>query len=61
MILAIRDRVAKLMAEGKTVEEVIAAHLTSDYDPHILPMADTGEKYADRFVGQVYAELKAAK
>jgi glyoxylase-like metal-dependent hydrolase (beta-lactamase superfamily II) len=56
MILVIRDRVAKMIKEGKTAEEVIAAHVTSDYDSKVPEVGTT----ADRFVGQVYAELKAA-
>jgi cyclase len=61
MILVMRDRVAKLIEQGKTSDEVIAAHITSDYDSKVPVAADNGEKYADRFVGQLYAELKAAK
>jgi cyclase len=57
MILAIRDRVAKLVDQGKTADEVLAAHPTSDYDAKI-PMA---METVNRFVGQLYAELKAAK
>lgn len=55
MIMAIRDRVAKLVAQGRTTEEVVAAKLTADYDTKI-PGATA--MTADRFVGQVYAELK---
>jgi cyclase len=57
MILAIRDRVAQLIQQGKTADEVLASHPTSDYDARIPQAAQT----SDRFVGQVYAELKAAK
>ena len=57
MILAIRDRVAHLIQQGKTEEEVLAAHPTSDYDAKIPQAAQTSA----RFVGQLYAELKAAK
>lgn len=57
MILAIRDRVAMLIDQGKSSDEVVAAHPTADYDAKI-PMA---MQTADRFVGQVYAELKAAR
>ncbi len=60
MILGVRDRVAKLIAEGKSSEEVVAAHPTADFDAKILPANAQGDKMADRFVGQVYAELKAA-
>lgn len=57
MILAIRDRVAMLIEQGKSSDEVVAAHPTSDYDAKV-PMA---MQTADRFVGQVYAELKPAR
>jgi hypothetical protein len=53
--------VAKLIQQGKTSDEVLAAHVTSDYDAKVAPAADNGDKFADRFVGQLYAELKAAK
>ena len=57
MTLAIRDRIAALVAQGKSQEEVIAAKPTADYEGKVQQAAMTGE----RFVGQVYAELKAAK
>ena len=58
MIIAIRDRVARLIPQGKTPEEVVAAKLTADYDPRV-PGGAAGNP--DRFVGQVYAELKGAR
>ena len=57
MILGVRDRVAQLVKEGKTPEEVLAAHPTSEFDAKVPPV--TGS--TDRFVGQLYAELKPAK
>jgi cyclase len=57
MILAVRDRVAELVKQGKSPEEVLAAHPTSEFDSKV-PMV-TGS--SDRFVGQLYAELKPAK
>lgn len=60
MILGVRDRVEKMIKEGKTSEEVVAAHVTSDYDASVAPAAANGDRMADRFVGQVYAELKSA-
>jgi glyoxylase-like metal-dependent hydrolase (beta-lactamase superfamily II) len=53
MILAIRDKVAALVNEGKSVDEVLAAKPTSDYDS--IPNASTT---SERFVRQLYAELK---
>jgi cyclase len=53
MILAIRDKVAALVDQGKSVDEVLAAKPTSDYDS--IPNASTT---SERFVRQLYAELK---
>ena len=61
MILGVRDQVAKLIQQGKTSDEVLAAHPTAAFDANVLPAAPNGDRMADRFVGQVYAELKAAK
>jgi len=57
LMLVIRDRVAKLIQQGKSQEEVLAAKVTSDYDSKVTGVGTTG----DRFIGQVYAELKAAR
>jgi cyclase len=54
MVIAIRDKVAKLVKEGKTQEQVIAAKPTADYDAKVQQPGTT----ADRFIGQLYAELK---
>jgi cyclase len=56
MILAIRDKVSQLVQQGKTADEVLAAHPTSDYDSRVPGSAETTE----RFVRQLYAELKPA-
>ena len=61
MILGVRDQVAKLMQQGKTSDEVVAAHPTAAFDANVPPAAPNGDRMADRFVGQVYAELKTAK
>jgi len=61
MILGVRAQVAKLMQQGKTSDEVVAAHPTAAFDANVLPAAPNGDKFADRFVAQVYAELKPAK
>jgi len=57
MVLAIRDRVAQLIAEGKTQEEVLAANPTADYDARVPNSKETTQ----RFVTQLYAELKPVK
>ena len=54
MILVVRDKVAALVQQGKTVEEVLAAKPTADYDA-IVPNSSTT---SERFVRQLYAELK---
>lgn len=61
MILGVRNEVARLMQQGKTSEEVVAAHPTSSFDASVAPAAPNGDKNADRFVGQLYAELKTTK
>jgi cyclase len=57
MILAVRDRVAKLIAVGKTQDEVLAANPTADYDARVPNSKETTQ----RFVTQLYAELKPGK
>jgi len=57
MILGIRDRVAKLVDQGQTVEQVVAAKPAADYDGKVQEAGTT----RDRFVGQLYAELKSTK
>lgn len=57
MILAIRDKIAPLVQQGKTVEEVIASKPTAEFDARIPTAATTSE----RFIRQVYAELKTPK
>jgi glyoxylase-like metal-dependent hydrolase (beta-lactamase superfamily II) len=57
MILAVRDRVSKLISEGKSQEEVLAAKPTSEFDGKVPNSAETTQ----RFVTQLYAELKPAK
>jgi glyoxylase-like metal-dependent hydrolase (beta-lactamase superfamily II) len=58
MILALRDKVAPLVAQGKTQDEVVAAKLTSDWDAKV---AGATAMTADRFVTQLYQELKGSR
>jgi glyoxylase-like metal-dependent hydrolase (beta-lactamase superfamily II) len=53
--IAVRDRVAALVAQGKSEDEVVAAKVTADLDPKVRDVGTTGE----RFIRQVYAEVKA--
>jgi glyoxylase-like metal-dependent hydrolase (beta-lactamase superfamily II) len=55
--MMVRDRVARLVEQGKTEDEVVAAKVTADLDAKIQEPAMTGE----RFVRQVYAEVKATR
>ena len=57
MIIAVRDRVAALMKQGKTQDEIVAAKPTSDYDARIPGVGTT----ADRFVTGIVQELTPAK
>jgi cyclase len=58
MILTVRDRIARLIQQGKTEQEVVAARPAADFDAKVqAPNAANG----DRFVQQVYAELKATR
>jgi len=57
MILTVKDRVAKLIAQGKSQDDVIAAKPTADLDGKIAEVGMT----RDRFVGQVYQELQSGK
>jgi len=54
MVIALRDKVAPLVRDGKTQEQVVAAKLTADFDAKVQQPGTTG----DRFIGQLYAELK---
>ena len=54
MVIALRDKVAPLVQQGKTQEEVVASKPTAAFDAQVPMPGTTG----DRFVGQVYAELK---
>ncbi|HUJ51638.1 MAG TPA: hypothetical protein VLW25_15620, partial [Bryobacteraceae bacterium] len=55
MILAIRDRVAKLVDQGQSAQQVLAANPAADYDGKVQEAGTT----RDRFIGQLYAELKS--
>jgi len=53
IILAVRDRVADMVKQGKTAQEIIAAKPTAPYDSKVDQAAMTSE----RFINQLYAEL----
>ena len=54
MIVAIRDKIAPMVQRGMSSEQVVAAKPTADFDAKVPQPGTT----ADRFVGQLYAELK---
>ena len=63
MILAVQAKVQQMISQGKTLQEVLAAHVTAPYDAKVpggLLPAGAGTS-ADRFVAMVYSELKAGK
>jgi hypothetical protein len=63
MIVAVQASVQQLIAQGKTQQEVLAAHVTGHYDSKIpggLLPAGPGTS-ADRFVSEVYQELKSGR
>ena len=55
MALMVRNRVARLVDQGQTEDQVVAAKVTADLDAKVQEVGMTGE----RFVRQVYQELKA--
>jgi len=58
MMEGVRDKVAVLVRQNKTQEEVMAAKLTAEFDSKVTGATPTT---ADRFVGQLYQELKNAR
>jgi cyclase len=64
MMLGVRDRISKMVKDGKSETDVIAARPWADFDTKV-PQSDakvgnTNVTIAQRFATQVYAELKAA-
>jgi glyoxylase-like metal-dependent hydrolase (beta-lactamase superfamily II) len=66
MLVAVRDRVANLIAQGKSADDVVAAHPTADFDPVVLKSIaqyyDEGTvvryRNGDGFLRQLYALMK---
>ena len=54
LVIAMRDKVAPLVRQGRTVEEVLAAKLTAPYEEKVPQGAQT----AEQFIRWLYAELK---
>ena len=63
MILAVQEKVQQMIAQDKTLQEVLAAKVTAPYDAKVpggLLPAGAGTS-ADRFVTMVYSQLKGGK
>ena len=58
MMIAVRDKVAALVRQNKSQEETVAAKPTADFDAKVTGATATT---ADRFVGQLYQELKSVR
>jgi cyclase len=64
-MLGVRDRISKMIKDGKSEADVIAAKPWADFDSKV-PQSDakignTNQLVAQRFATQVYAELKPAR
>jgi glyoxylase-like metal-dependent hydrolase (beta-lactamase superfamily II) len=57
IMLAVRDKIAPMVAQGKSLQDVIAAKPTAEYDARVPNSNTTSE----RFITQVYQELKDGK
>jgi cyclase len=57
ILLAIRNNVSVLVAQGKTLDEVVAAKPTADYDA-VVPQ---GQQSSEAFLKWLYAELSTGK
>lgn len=58
MILAVADKVRGMIAQGKSLQEVLATKVTAPYDATVAGGTDAS---AERFVSAVYQELKSGK
>ena len=58
MVIAVAEKVRSMVAQGKSVQEVVAAKLTAPYAGKTAGGTDTS---ADRFIAAVYQEVKAGK
>jgi cyclase len=54
MILAVRAKIAPMVARGDTVEQVVASKPTADYDARV----PQGPQTSERFVTALYTEIK---
>ena len=62
MIKSVRDKVKQLIAQGKTEKEILATKITAPWDAKTaggLGAAGAGLTSADRFVSEIYQEIRA--
>src|SRR2546423_14030996 len=45
LAMMVRDRVARLVDQGKSEDEVVAAKITADLDPKVQEVGMTGERF----------------
>ncbi|RMH19371.1 MAG: MBL fold metallo-hydrolase [Gemmatimonadetes bacterium] len=57
MLLTVRDRIRMMVREGKSLDEVLAARPTADFDAE---WSQGNEQWRDRFVGIVYRSVGGA-
>jgi hypothetical protein len=64
MILDVQAKVRNMIRDGKSLQEVLAAKLTSPYDANVpgslAPLPAGLGTSADRFVGALYGEVKGS-
>jgi hypothetical protein len=58
MMAGVRDKVAALVKQGRTQEQVVAAKVTNEFDAKVT---GASAQTADRFVGQLYQQIKAGQ
>jgi glyoxylase-like metal-dependent hydrolase (beta-lactamase superfamily II) len=57
IMLAVRAKIEPMVAQGRSVEDVIAAKPTAEFDAKV----PQGTMTSERFIRQVYAEVKAGR
>jgi cyclase len=57
MILAVQQKVQQMIAQGRSLQDVLAAKVTAPYDAKVA--GGTGAS-SDRFITAMYAELKGS-
>ena len=57
MIVTVRDRVKPLVAAGRDESQILAEHLTGDFDARW----GHGRVRPDQFVREIYSAIKAGK